>query len=130
METEIRALLTGSAAITDLVPASRINFGTHPQGAGYPAIVLNVIGGAEGLMMNGTNNLTEGRLQVDCYGVTYASPKQVSGAVKALLHGYRAAGFRIIQHITTRDSREGGSNEADRPYRCSLDFSFAWRQTS
>jgi hypothetical protein len=130
METEIRALLTGSTAITDLVPAARINFGTHPQGAGYPAIVLNVIGGAEGLTMNGTNNLTEGRLQVDCYGVTYASPKQVSDAVKALLHGYRDAAFRIIQHITTRDSREGGSNEADRPYRCSLDFSFAWRQTS
>jgi hypothetical protein len=130
METEFRALLTGSATITALVPVSRINFGTHPQGAGYPAIVLNVVSGAEGLTMNGTNNLTEGRVQVDCYGATYASPKQISDAIKALLHGYRAAGFRLIQHITTRDSREGGSNEADRPYRVSLDFSFAWRQTS
>lgn len=129
METEFRALLTGSTAITALVPTARINFGSNPQGAGYPAIVLNVVSGTEGLVMNGPNGLFEGRMQVDCYGSTYASPKQVADAVRGLLHGYRDDSFRLIQNVLTRDSREGGSNEADRPYRVGLDFSFAWRQT-
>lgn len=129
MEQEFRALLTGSVAITALVPSARINWGESPQGAGHPSIVLNVVGGAKGLVMNGRNTLFEGRVQVDCYGVTYASPRQVSAAVEDLLNGYRAAGFRLIQHITTRTSREGGTNEAERPYRVSMDFSVAWRQT-
>lgn len=129
MEPEFKALLAGSSAVSALLPVDRINWGEHPQGVPYPGIVLNVVSGAEGLVMNGSNGLFEGRVQVDCYGETYASPKQVSDAVKALLHGYRDAAFRLIQHLSTRDTREGGTNEADRPFRVSMDFSVAWRQT-
>lgn len=129
MEPEFKALLAGSSAVSALVSDDRINWGEHPQGVGRPGIVLNVVSGAEGLVMNGPNGLFEGRVQVDCYGETPASPKQVAAAVKALLHGYRDAAFRLIQHLSTRDTREGGTNEADRPFRVSMDFSVAWRQT-
>lgn len=127
MEEEFRALLTGSAAVTAIVPASRINWGAHPQGAALPGLVLNVIDDAEGLVMNGPNGLFQGRVQVDCYAETYKGSKQLSRVVHALLHGYRGGSFRLVSHDSSRDSREGGSNEATRPYRVSMDFNTAWR---
>ena len=35
--------------------------------------------------------------------------------------------FRAIFHDATRDGREGGTNDADRPFRVSLDFLTHWR---
>lgn len=127
MEEEFRALLTGSAAVNAIAPASRINWGAHPQGAALPGIVLNVISDAEGLVMNGPNGLFQGVVQVDCYGATITATKGLARTVRTLLHAYRGGGFRLITHQGTRDSREGGSNEATRPYRVSMDFNTAWR---
>ena len=129
MEKAFRAILTTDTAVKALVPASRINWGTHPQGASFPAIVLNVISDAEDYHMSGPNGLFRGRVQADCYGLTYGATKAVSRAVRAALHCYRAGGFLLITHVSTRDSREGGTNEADRPYRVSMDFITAWRAT-
>ena len=127
MEQALRTLLASSAAITAIAPAGRINWGVHPQGVPLPALVLNTIGDAEGLTMQGPDGLSEGRLQIDAYAVTYAEAKNLSRAVRTVLHGYRGGGFRLVQHVTTRDSREGGTNEAERPFRCSMDFTTHWR---
>lgn len=127
MEEALRTLLTSSAAITAIAPAARINWGVHPQGAGLPALVLNVVSDAEGLTMQGPDGLSEGRVQIDAYAYTYADAKNLSRAVRAVLHGYRSGGFRLVQHVATRDSREGGTNEADRPFRVSMDFTTHWR---
>ena len=129
METTLRALLTGSSSVTALVPAARINWGTHPQGQGLPAVVLNVVSGAEGLTLTGRDGLTPGRVQIDCDGETFASAKAVAEAVVARLHGYSGANLRLVAHVATADSREGGSNEAERPYRRRLDFLTHWRAT-
>lgn len=129
MEEEFRALLTGSAAVTTITPASRINWGAHPQGAALPGIVLNTVADAEGLTFSGTDGLSQGRVQVDCYATSYAQAKELSRAVRTVLHGYSGGGFGLVVHDTTRDSREGGSNEATRPYRVSLDFSTYWSET-
>lgn len=129
MEEAFRAILTTDTAVKALIPASRINWGTHPQGAAFPAIVLNVISDAEDYHMNGPNGLFQGRVQVDVYADTYGAAKAASRAVRALLHCYRGGGFRLITHVSTRDSREGGSNEADRPCRVGMDFTTAWRAT-
>lgn len=126
MEEELRAILLASSGVTALV-AKRVNYGTHPQGTPLPALVLNVISDAEDLHMNGPNGLFQGRVQVDAYGMTYGTVKAVSRAVRAALHCYRGGGFRLITQVSARDSREGGSNEADRPYRVSMDFITAWR---
>lgn len=127
MEEELRALLTGSAAVTAIAPAGRINWGTHPQGAGLPGIVLNVVSGAERYTMQGPDGLSVARVQVDCWAQDYGQAKGLSRAVLAALSGYRGGGFRGVFHETTRDSREGGSNEAERPFRVSLDFTAIWR---
>ena len=127
MEEAFRALLTGSAAVVALVPASRINWGAHPQGQPLPGVVLTVVSGAEGLTLQGPDGLSAGRVQVDCYAPSYGQAKQISRAVIAVLHGYRAGGLRLVTHVATRDSREGGTNEAERLFRVSLDFTTAWR---
>lgn len=125
MEEEFRALVVAATAL----PASRVNFGAHPQGESLPGVVLQVISAIDGLHMQGPDRFPESRVQVDCYAPTYAGAKQVSRAVMAELHGYRGGGFALVQHAGTRESREGGSNEADRPYRVSLDFITHWRTT-
>lgn len=127
MEIELLEILKEDSALTALV-GPRIEWGTKAQGSGYPAIVLNVVSDAEGYHMNGPNNLYQGRVQVDAYGLEYGATKAVSKAVVAVLHCYRGKGFRLITHVSTRDSREGGTNEAERPFRVGLDFTTAWKE--
>lgn len=119
MEEEFRALVAG-------VVAAPVNFGAHPQGASFPAIVLNLVSGFEGIHMNGTGPF-EGVVQADCYADTYRAAKVLSREVVQALHTYRQGGFLMISHSSTRDSREGGTNEVERPYRTSLDFNVTWR---
>lgn len=125
METDFRAALIAAAGLG--LPATRISWGAHPQGEALPAIVLNVIDDAQGLTLQAPDGLHRGRVQVDCYAATYAAAKTLSRAVSAALHGYSAGNFRLVAHTATRDSREGGSNEAERPFRVSLDFMTYWR---
>jgi hypothetical protein len=130
MEEAFLALLAASSGVTSHVPASRINWGSHPQGTGSPYIVLTVISDNEGLTYTGPDGLSQGRVQVDCYAPDYAGAKLASRAVRILLHGYRGNGFQLIEHAGSRDSREGGTNEAERLHRTSLDFmTHFWRQT-
>jgi len=122
MEEELQALLEANLSI----PAQAIGWFTAPQGIGYPKVVLNIVANAEGLVMNGPNGLHEGIAQIDVYSLDRADAKAVSRAIRELLHGYRGGGFSLIRHDRTRDTREGGSNEAERPYRVSMDFTYGW----
>ena len=127
MEEAFKDVLTGNATVTALAPAARINWGSRPQGSPLPAVVLNVVSDNEGLTLKGRDGLSVGRVQVDCYGATYTQAKQLSRAVRSALSGYRGGSFRLVEHVATRDSREGGTNEADRPFRVMLDFLTHWR---
>jgi hypothetical protein len=127
MEEALRALLAASSGVTAHVTAGRINWGAHRQGAGGPYIVLTVISGNEGLTMQGPDGLTAFRVQADVYAATYGAAKAAARAVIARLHGYRGGQFRLIEHADSRDSREGGTNEAERPHRVGLDFIVNWR---
>lgn len=126
MESEFRALLLNDQQLSQLV-GNRVSWVSHPQGKAFPAVVLTVISLAEGLSLEGRDGLSAGRVQVDCYARTYTEAKQVSRAVVSALHGHRGGGFRVVAHVGTRDSREGGTNEAERLFRVSLDFTTSWR---
>ena len=127
MEEAFLALLTDSGAVTAHVPAARINWGAHPQGAGSPYIMLTVISDSEGLHMQGPDGLSQARVQVDIYAPTYGDAKSAARAVRALLHGHRAGSFRLIEFAGSRDNREGGTNEAERLHRVGMDFIVNWR---
>lgn len=125
MEEEFRTILKASTALAAIV-GTRIDYGERPQGQSMPDVLLNMVSGFEGVHMNGTGPF-EGRVQVDCNAMTYGAAKLASRAVIDALHLYRAGGFLLITHFSTRDTREGGSNEAERPYRTGLDFNIIWR---
>lgn len=121
MEEAFRSILLTASGVTALA-GNRIDFGSNAQGAPYPRIVLWTISDAEGINLQGPDGHSEGRVQVDIYAASYGAAKQLSRAVRAALDGYSGSGFQGVFHAGTRDSREGGSNEADRPFRVSLDF--------
>ena len=126
MEEAIRAFLLATTAVTNIC-GTRINFGTHPQGLAYPAIVLNTIGDAEDHTLVGPDGLSQGRIQADCYATTYGGAKLLSRAVRAALDGYSGGDFSGVFLAGSRDDREGGGNEPDRNFRASLDFLTNWR---
>lgn len=126
MEEDLRAVMLLNGPLTSLV-SSRIDWGARPQGSPLPGVVMFVISGNEGEHLKGRDGLFNGRVQIDCYGETYASAKQTGRAVIDLLHGYRDNDFPGVFHVGTRDDRLSGVNEADRPFRQSLDFSVNWK---
>ncbi|KPU83700.1 hypothetical protein JI58_07945 [Marinosulfonomonas sp. PRT-SC04] len=121
MEEQLRSLLLVDSGVSSHV-SDRVNFGAHPQGQPFPAIVLNTISESEGYTLNGPNGVTHTRIQVDCYAGTYGAAKLLSRAVRSLLSGYQGGAFQGVFLVGTRGGREGGSNEAERPYRVSMDF--------
>jgi hypothetical protein len=126
MEAAFRAALLASAGVTALA-GSRVNWLSHPQSDALPAVVLTVVSDAEGYTLDGRNGLSQGRVQVDCYAMAYKAARDLAAAVRAALSGYRGGDFRLIEHVATRDFREGGTDEAERPYRVSMDFLTHWR---
>ena len=93
MEEAFRALLTGHAALTAIVPAARINYGKHPQGAALPGIVLNVVSdGPYDHSLDGAG-LRDARIQVDAYAITYAQAKAIQRVLTTLLDAYRGGSF-------------------------------------
>ncbi len=128
MEEELRTLLINSSSIAAIV-SGRIDWGSRTQGAAYPGISLNLISNASFSTMQGPDGLLQGRVQIDCYALTYKEAKQLARLILALLDGYRGGNFSGIFLETERDYREGGTNEADRPFRVSLDFLTNWRSS-
>lgn len=121
MEEQLRALLLADSGVFSHA-AGGVNFGAHPQGQPFPAVVLNTISDNEGYTLQGPNGVTNARVQVDCYADSYGAAKHLSRAVRSLLSGYQHGAFQGVFLAGTRDSREGGSHDAARPYRSSLDF--------
>lgn len=124
MDEDLWALLTGSSAVTAIVPAARIVWGELPQGAALPAVVLQIIGETDGPTLAGTDGLWFGRVQVDCYGLTRPSARILSRAIVNLLNGYHGGRFQGVFLDSTREMRE--TERADRPFRFSTDFNVTW----
>lgn len=127
MEEELRALLLGTSAVTAICSTS-INYGEHPQAIRTPYIVLTVIDDAEDADLEGPDGLSQGRVQADCYAPVYGTAKRLARAVRAALDGYKGGNFQGIFVDATRDFREGGTNEADRPFRVSVDLLTNWSE--
>jgi hypothetical protein len=128
MHAALRTHLLGDATIVGLA-GGRVNWGSHPQAATQPYAVLTTISGNEGVTLESRNGLARTRVQVDCYGTAYKQALDLAQAVQNRLFGYRSGSIRLVEYLTTRDFREGGNNEADRPFRVSMDFLVHWRAT-
>ena len=121
MEELIRAALLNAGPVT-AIAGTRIEFGGNTQGTQRPRVALWTIDNGEGLVLGGTDGVQTGRVQADCSAGTFGQAITLGRAVKDALHGYSRAPLRMVSLIAYRVTREGGSDEADRPYRVSLDF--------
>lgn len=128
MQEALRNLLQADANVSALV-ASRINWGSRPQGKALPAIVMYLIDDISGHTQSGPEALSVARVQINCHGANYPQAMELAGAVRLALDGYRGGVFQGIFLTLSRDSREGGTNEADRPFLRQLDFIVNWRNT-
>ncbi|WP_353474786.1 DUF3168 domain-containing protein [Salipiger sp. H15] len=120
MEEYLRSLLLGNASVSALA-GDRVNWGAHPQGAGYPAAVLTLISETGDHTLDGPSGVSVARVQVDCLGTGYGNAKRLAHAIRSVLDGYRGGPLKAVFFAGARDGREGGTNDADRPFRTSLD---------
>lgn len=122
MEELIRARLRNHGPLTALV-GTRIDFGRSPQGSARPRVVLWTIDNMEGLVLEGRDGIQMGRIQADAYADTYAEALAIARAIQDALHGYSHPALRKVEMISYRLMTEGGTDEPDRPFRASMDFS-------
>lgn len=129
MEEALRALLRTTAAITALVPAASIDWRRNLPSVTEPRIVLHLINDGDTYMVDDVGDISEARVQIDCWATTYAQAKAISRAVRARLSGYQGGIFYQLRLAGARDAQTTGTNEPDDPAGVSLDFAFQYRRT-
>ena len=124
MQEDLRAVLLAApsvAALTDTV-----QWGERGQGTALPAAVLTTISEVRSYAQDGDNNLQQTRVQIDCYGATYASARGLARAITTALTAFRGpvgtTDFRGIFKDGDRDFREGSTQGVDAYFRATLDF--------
>ena len=125
MEAAIRTRLLATAGVTALV-SQRVYGGSRPQGGALPDIVIHRVSGAPVYTDDGNSGLSSARIQVDCYGATYAAAKGVAAAVFDSLSAFvGTSGGVTFQNVlleAERDFREGGSNASEYLFSTQMDF--------
>lgn len=125
MEEALIDFMLENPALVALV-SDRIDWQTRPQGASLPAITLQRVSGARDYAMEGPTGLVRSRMQVDCWGSTYASALGAARAVRDLLSGVRTAIGDIQLQGAFIDSErhdfEKDGNAAEGFHRVSMDF--------
>jgi hypothetical protein len=134
LEEDLRGLLLAAAAGgAALTPAVEVNWDVHTQGVALPGVVLTLVSGGEGIAQDGPTGLEQVAVQVDAYAATPGAALALAREIRTVLHGFRGDGatgfFEGIFLTATRSGREAGANEAERPFRQSMDFDVNWRAT-
>lgn len=123
MDEALWTALTEDAGVSAIVGTS-VYWSEYPQGASVPAIVLNIVSGADQPTLQGTDQVWTYRVQIDCYAINRPQVRQLSRAVIDCLNGYRAEGILGAFIISQRDL----SAEVDATaHRYSMDFSIVTR---
>lgn len=126
IETALYALLTGDGTLTSLVSA-RIFPVLVPQGTTMPAVTYAQVSGGRVHATDGPAGLVNSRWQFNCWGVSNASARAVSDALRQAIDGYSGTtGGVTIQAIQTEmevniEANPAGINRARR-YGKALDF--------
>ena len=121
MKLQIRAMLQ------DALPGIPIDWGARPQGSDYPGVVLTLASDQGGHVFDGPDGTSVSRVQVDVYALGYGEASNLAGQIRAALDRYRSGNVMGTFRVAERDNREGGSGEAERPWRISQDFEVHWR---
>jgi len=100
----IYAILSGNTAVSDAVNGN-IFPDEAPRTVGNIAyIVFKRISGVEDFTMDGSSNLCQSRVQIDCVAPDYPTAKSIYAAVFAALQGYKDT----IGGVTIKSCFESG----------------------
>jgi len=88
IEDDLYAYLKNDAGISGYV-AARIYPVKMPQNVEYPAITYQLVSTVRSISQSGRVTLVEGRYQIDSWGNTYASVKNIAQSVRDALQGFR-----------------------------------------
>lgn len=116
MEAHLQSLLSGALSFP-------IAWGHLGSGTGTPRAAMFRVSGVRDMHMGG-NGLMEGRVQIDCYGATYAEAHTAHDAIRAELEGYRGGPILGMFLDSIRDTDD---DDAGVLHRVSMTFSLVYR---
>ena len=116
MEEQLCTLLSGAVSFP-------IAWGTLGSGAETPRAAMFRTSGVRDMHNTGLG-LMQGRVQIDCYGQTYAEAISASRAIRATLEGYQGG---VIQGVFLDSLRDQFIDDANLLHRVSLTFSITYR---
>ena len=113
VEAALVTLLTTDATVAALI-GTRIAPVGQPQGVARPNVIYQRIGTKRDYHNEGSTGLPSARIQVGCYADTYKTARQLAGAVRAVLDGYRGTvGGQEIAGVWLDDERDAPQPPAD-----------------
>lgn len=126
----IRHLLTQSASVLALVPATRIISGTIPQKTGLPSIGVAQISGVprNTVAMNEASRMISERVQVTVLAATYPAKKQVFALLRAACSNQRGTVNGITVDSILPDQEGPDLDDVDAAiFEQSMDFIVKWK---
>lgn len=122
--------LLDTSGVTSLV-GYRVYPVRRQQSSPLPDITVTTVSGQPVYTSDGESGLSNGRVQIDCWGATYISAKTVAEAVKQALSAFvgssGAIEFQSVLLESESDLSEGGSNSAEYIFRTTLDFNLWYK---
>jgi len=128
MEEQLRALLRSHAPLTALV-GPKVFWDERPQRQRLPAVVMTLISDGSEHSIDGPDNLSTARVQIDCWSKTQKQKIAIAKVIRKYLGHLSQGVIDNTIHLQTRDGREGEKDQAGIVYRRSLDFNISYHQT-
>jgi hypothetical protein len=125
------------AAVTALVPTTRIVQGVLPQNPTLPAILVQEITEVRGQHLRGDAGIVRHRVQIDSYasgGNPVSDAKAIDAAIVGDASGTSLLGFKgevdgiMVHNVEPAGKREQYEGEELREYRVSRDVIVSWSQ--
>lgn len=123
MEEILRAALLADTALVALI-GGRVTWLDRPQGAGLPAVTLQIVSAPRDYTLDGPVDLLGYGIQVDIWGGTYSAMKLTARATIAALHTLRTPPLQaFIDGEDETSERQDGPDAASSTtfYRTRLD---------
>lgn len=128
IENALHNLLSTTPAVTNLA-SDRVYFNLRPQNERRAGIVLTRTGTSRFRTMKGTARTVKGTMQVDVLAPTYPIAKQLAGAVRSLLEGFKGqSGDTLFKWVQINDESDIPTTplvgKAEPTFGVSLDIEF------
>jgi hypothetical protein len=120
IQSALRSILLADATVTGLV-STRVDWGWRPQGSALPALTLNTVSDPRPKMMSGAQLTRETIVQIDAWGLTYASVRNAANAAIAALTAQDKDSIRFLGFFVDSDRDLTEQTDSGQVFRVSVD---------